>query len=254
MSHSWTEPPDWPALADNKVHIWLAHLPSARPFLERATGLLSPDEQERIARFRFETHRERSILTRGILRWLLGQYGKIAPERIKFVYGPHGKPALTPGALCFNTSHSGDYAAFAFTHAGDIGVDIEQVRGDVSRREEIARRHFAPGEYEQLLSLPESERTRAFFELWTRKEAFIKARGDGLFSGLQSFEISLRESRVLSVDGKHGTASDWRMIVFPDVADYCGAAVVRTPTAVPRFWKWNVELLRLPAILPAKGV
>jgi 4'-phosphopantetheinyl transferase len=251
MSEQWIEPHGWPALARNEAHIWLAYLPSSRPVLEQAIAILSVDEQERMGRFRFETHRQRSTLTRGILRWILGHYAQTAPGQIEFIYGRHGKPALASGSLCFNTSHSGDYAAFAITQSGDIGVDIEQVRGDMTRREEIARRHFASSEYEELLAVPESERTRAFFELWTRKEAFIKARGDGLFSGLQSFAVSLRESRVVSVDGDIKAAGDWRIILFPEVPDYCGAAVVRSPASVPMFWKWNAELLRPPPVLPA---
>ena len=246
MSERWIEPDDWPALDVPEVHVWLAHLPSARPVLEQATAILSNDERERLGRFRFEAHRERSTLTRGILRWLLGHYGQTAPRAIEFAYGPHGKPALASGPLRFNTSHSGDYAAFAITQSGEVGVDIEQVRGDVSRREEIARRHFASGEYEQLLAVPEPDRTRAFFELWTRKEAFIKARGHGLFSRLQSFEVSLRESRVISVDGNADVAAEWRMILLPELPGYCGATIVRARQAVPKFWEWKGELLRLP--------
>src|SRR5687768_9818 len=145
MSERWIEPDDWPVLGAQETHVWLAHLPSARSVLDQAAAILSIDERERIGRFRFEAHRDRATLTRAILRWLLGHYGQRAPREIGFVYGPHGKPALASGPLHFNTSHSGDYAAFAITQSGDIGVDIEQVRGDLTRREEIARRHFAAG-------------------------------------------------------------------------------------------------------------
>lgn len=250
MNKHWTDAQSGPDLAANDVHVWLAHLPSARPALELATAVLSPDERERIARFRFEALRERSTLTRGILRWLLGHYLQTVPEQLVFTYGPHGKPALASTGLHFNTSHSGDYALFAFTHAGDVGVDIEQVRGDLPRREEIARRHFAPGENERLRTVPEAERTRAFFELWTRKEAFVKARGAGLFSGLERFEVSLGEPRVLSVDGSTAEAAQWQLIGSPEVTDYCVAAAVKAPAVEPHFWKWSIGLATTPKALP----
>ncbi len=242
MNNHWIDAQIVPELSANDVHVWLAHLPSARPALERATAVLSIDERERIARFRFEALRECSTLTRGILRWLLGHYLQTAPEQLAFTYGLHGKPALVSTGLHFNTSHSGDYALFAFTRANDIGVDIEQVRGDLARREEIARRHFAPGENEQLQAVPESERTRAFFQLWTRKEAFVKARGDGLFSGLDRFEVSLGEPRVLSVDGSTAAAGQWQMIGLPEVTDYCVATAVKAPAVVPHFRRWSTGL------------
>ena len=190
MNALWVKPQEWPVLQAESVHCWLAHLPSQQSLIERATRVLSADERERIGKFRMAAHQERALLTRGILRLLLSAYSQIAPEEIAFAYGPHGKPFVTgPDSLYFNTSHSGDYAAFAFTRLGDVGVDIELIRSDLTRREEIAGKYFAAGEREQLRAVPEAIRTEAFFNLWTRKEAFIKELGDGLFSGLDQFEV-----------------------------------------------------------------
>jgi 4'-phosphopantetheinyl transferase len=242
MNGSWSERSDLPLLQENEAHCWLAHLPAQRALLGHAERVLSADERERIAKFRFEAHRERALLTRAILRWLLGGCLDIPPGEIAFRYGPHGKPELETGDLRFNTSHSGDYAAFVLTRAGDAGVDIEQVRDHFPRRDDIAARHFAAGEQAQLRALPEPDRQRAFFDLWTRKEAFVKARGDGLFSGLDRFEMSLREPRVVGVDGDASKGAEWRVLEMPCIEGYSGAVVVRASSIVPRFWNWTAPL------------
>jgi 4'-phosphopantetheinyl transferase len=238
MSEGWIEPQGWPALGNAEVHVWLAHLPTVRHRLAHLDALLSAEERERARRFRLAEHRERSQMARGLLRQLLGKYAGCDPREFAFVSNPHGKPELPDCALHFNTSHSGDYAAFAFTRAGAAGVDIEQIRGDMTRREEIARKYFAETELVHLQSLSEPERQRAFFDLWTCKEAFVKARGDGLFSGLSEFEIHLHEPRIGSVN--RGVAADWWLNLLPEIHGYCGAVVVRTPSCMARFFHYMV--------------
>ncbi|HTD66080.1 MAG TPA: 4'-phosphopantetheinyl transferase superfamily protein [Candidatus Limnocylindria bacterium] len=240
----WSEPQEWPALGAEQVHVWLAHLPSQRAHAPRFLEVLSPQELERAGRFRFETLRERAHFTRGILRLLLSRYVKTPPREITFIENAHGKPGIErpPGTgLFFNMSHSGEHAAWAITRLGEVGVDIEQARDDMSRLENIARRYFAPGEQKQLSALPKSEQTRGFFELWTRKEAFVKARGDGLFSGLDQFEVSLADARLLSINLED--AGHWWMSALPPLPGYAGAVVVKTPSCSPRFWNWNAGLL-----------
>jgi 4'-phosphopantetheinyl transferase len=243
MSEGWTEPQSWPALATDEVHVWLAHLPSAHTELEQLTALLTPEEQERARQFRTGALRERWVLARAILRSLLARYAEVSAQEIIFQLGAHGKPALMDGSgLHFNTSHSGDHAAFAFTRAGDIGVDIEHMRGDMRRHEAIAQRFFTPGERAELAAVPEPERVRAFFDLWTRKEAFVKARGDGVFSGLENFAVSLREPRVLNIAG--GDAAHWWMGALPEMENCAGAVIVKGLPCQARFWKWNAALTR----------
>lgn len=240
MSPGWVEPLSWPALVEDEVHVWLAHLPSARSDLDRLLTLLTPDEVERAGRFRTGVLRERWLLARGILRSLLARYVGVGAEKITFQLGAHGKPTLAPpgaAGLHFNTSHSGDAAAFAFTRRGDVGVDLEQVRDGRTRYLEIARRFFTPGERAQLESVPEAEQGRAFFRLWTRKEAFVKAHGDGVFFGLDRFEVSLAEPRLLSIVG--GDASQWWLAEMPELDGYAGAVVVKAPACRPHFWRWN---------------
>lgn len=246
----WSEPREWPTLGAEEVHVWLAHLPSQRAHAQRFTEVLSPHELERAGRFRFEALRERAHFTRGILRLLLSRYLELSPREIAFTENVHGKPALAhppASGLFFNMSHSGEYAAWAITRVGEVGVDIEQAREDVSRLDDIARRYFAPGEQKQLSALPKSEQTRGFFEFWTRKEAFVKARGDGLFSGLDQFEVSLADARLLSINSSLEDAAQWWMSTLPSLPGYAGAVVVKAASCSPAFWNWNARLLDWPA-------
>ena len=232
----WSEPREWPALGTGEVHVWLAHLPAAQDHAAKLCAALSPDEQERASRFRFDDHRIHWQLSRGLLRLLLGRYAGIEPAALRFTQGEHGKPDVPGIGIHFNNSHSGDDAAFAFTRAGAVGIDIEQVREDMQRREEIARKYFAPGEQQQLQALPATERPRAFFDFWTRKESFVKAHGDGLFSGLDQFETLLEPPFLLSIHG--APAVDWWMSALPEIDGYSGAVAVNAPSCRPQFFKW----------------
>ncbi len=240
MSAEWSTPPARPALTAGEVHVWLAHLPSAHGELGKLRALLTPEETERAGRFRTERLRARWELTRGILRSLLAAYLDLSAREIVFQLGPLGKPTLVSHPqFFFNTSHSGDYAAFAFTRAGATGVDIEQVRGGLRRHDAIAQRFFAPGERAELAAVPESERTRAFLNLWTRKEAFVKARGDGVFSGLEKFTVALRPAGLVQI--LEGDPREWWMCALPEIADATGAVVVKAATCRAHFWSWNSD-------------
>jgi len=237
---TWSDPTQWPELSAQEVHVWLAHWPSVRTHFNDYSSVLAADEQLRAGRFRFEPHRERWVMSRGILRMLLARYLGVAPSRIEFDYNAQGKPALREPALPgfhFNVSHSGDHAAFAFTRVGAVGVDIESVRAEMPQAEDIASRYFAPGERAQLLALPREERTRAFFQLWTCKEAFVKARGAGLFSGLAHFEVSIRSWRLMTVDG--ASSKGWWMAALPEVPALAGGLVVEIASCSPCFFRWS---------------
>jgi 4'-phosphopantetheinyl transferase len=123
---------------------------------------------------------------------------------------------------------------------GEVGVDIECVRHEMPRCDDIVRRYFAPGEQREWFALPDSERARAFFKLWTRKEAFVKARGTGLFSGLDQFEVALDTPRVVRTDGGASGANLW-MSELPGIPGYESAVVVRADSCTPRFWKWSAD-------------
>lgn len=155
-------------------------------------AVLSPDEIDRAARFRVEHARRSYIATRLALRFLLARYLGEAPHAIRFQYGSKGKPELAaPAGIHFNVSHSGGFAVLAFSWDGEIGVDVERIH-PMEDMLDIAERFFSAEEAADLRSLPACERVDAFFRCWTRKEAYVKAVGDGLFIPLDSFRVTLR--------------------------------------------------------------
>jgi len=144
--------------------------------------MLTDDERARSARFRFERDRRRFIVARGALRKLLGRYLGMHPADIRFVYNSFGKPELSPASgshLRFNLSHSADLALIAIAADADIGVDVEYIRPQ-PQYAEIAKRFLSPIEVDYLDGLPSHFRDEAFFSFWTKQEACVKARGDGL--------------------------------------------------------------------------
>jgi 4'-phosphopantetheinyl transferase len=177
------------SLPAGEVHVWRSCLERPTETVERMRGLLAGDEQGRADRFRFERGRSRYIVGRALLRLLLARYVESAPDELEFEYGAFDKPALRAGPW-FNVSHSGPIALYAFSGRGEIGIDVEIDDADVAHQR-IAERFFSPAEVSALRSLPASVQPRAFLTCWTRKEAFIKARGDGLSLALDSFDVTL---------------------------------------------------------------
>jgi 4'-phosphopantetheinyl transferase len=210
----WKPAPVAPVLGSEEVHVWRLTLRQPQECLERLNRTLAPDERDRAERFYFDRHRERFVAARGLLRVILGLYLCRQPESVHFRYGTYGKPAL---AVCdplhFNLSHSGDAALLGVTRVRELGVDLEQVRPR-PYLEDIARRFFAPAEVAALAALASEDRELAFFNCWTRKEAFIKAGGEGLSRPLDQFTVSLRPgepARLLEVAGDPDEASRWTL-------------------------------------------
>jgi 4'-phosphopantetheinyl transferase len=214
-------------IGSGEVRVWTVQLDASEQRFREFISWLSPDESERAARFRFDQHQRAYVIGRGVLRALAGSIlGQPAAE-IKFVYGPKGKPAIADPAwpLSFNVSNSGDLAAYAFTMASELGIDIEHVR-PMSDIEAIATRFFAREEVAELMGLPELDRPLAFFNCWTRKEAYIKAIGDGLSVPLDSFCVTLRPgvpARIVHLEGSAEAAGGWTTHEFQPAPDYVGA-------------------------------
>jgi 4'-phosphopantetheinyl transferase len=183
------EPGALTPLRENEVHVWRGSLSRRPGEVARLRDLLTPDECARADRCRFERDRSRYIVGRATLRLLLARYLDSEPNELEIAYGEFDKPYLD-GGPSFNLSHSGPVALYAFAAAGELGVDVELVDADLSR-ELIAERFFSPAEVSVLRSLPAEAQPRAFLTCWTRKEAFIKARGDGLSLALDSFDVTL---------------------------------------------------------------
>lgn len=180
-------------LASDEVHSWCAGLDVPADTSARLYATLAPDERNRGARFRLERDRQRFIAARGVLRDLLGRYLQTHPGRIRFVYNAFGKPDLSPefgSRLKFNLSHSAGLALIATAADSNVGVDLECIRAQCDYAE-IARRFFSTVEIDQLHALPSHLYAEAFFNCWTKKEAYLKARGEGLSIPLNSFSVPL---------------------------------------------------------------
>jgi 4'-phosphopantetheinyl transferase len=223
---SWEPSLDRLALADGEVHVWRASLDCSESVLHRFEAALAADEKARAQRFVFQPDRNSYIAARGVLRELLGKYLHRGPSEIEFDYGAQGKPALRSGwsqsGLQFNVSHSHGMALFAFAVARPVGVDVEMVRADFAG-EKIAERFFSPQEVRELRSLPAAVQDEGFFLCWTRKEAYIKARGEGLQIPLKSFHVSLTPTKPARLQADD--SSRWSLRSLRLEGRYVGAVV-----------------------------
>lgn len=210
-----------------EVQAWFVALVANPETKKHFRGLLSADEKERATRFRFAHLRYAFTLARGALRVLLSRYVGVAPGEIRFGYGARGKPyvAWPSTALGFNLAHSGRFACYAFADGCELGVDIEHIR-PVRDQAQIVRRFFSREECEEWLALDESQRGDAFFRCWTRKEAYIKAVGDGLSIPLDSFRVSLgpnAPAALLDVKSAPGECAKWAFHSLSPGEGYTGA-------------------------------
>jgi len=216
-------------LAEDEIHVWRAELDLPADAVERLAGLLSPDERTRAARFLLARVRTRFVVGRGLLRTILARYAGCAPERLRFTYGARGKPALAGSdgtGLSFNVSHSDGCALFAVARGREVGVDVERLR-PMPRAERIAERFFSRPERTALREVPPERRVEAFFTCWTRKEAYIKARGDGLGHPLDQFAVSLVPGEAARLwaagDGDEREVARWSLDAVPPAPGYVAA-------------------------------
>jgi 4'-phosphopantetheinyl transferase len=218
-------------ISDDEIHVWRAPLNLSKVMLDSLAGSLDNDEQTRASRFHFDHHRNHFVAGRGWLRTITGWYLKTDPARVVFKYSDYGKPSIRENEtipLHFNLAHSGDLALYAFTLRRDLGIDIEVVDPKFSS-EEIARQFFSQKEVTALLEFPIEQRPHAFFDCWTRKEAFIKAQGMGLSLPLDQFEVSLEHDQpaLLHTAWDPAEAARWSLINIDAAPGYAAALAVR---------------------------
>ena len=189
----WPSAPDYPDLNAGEVHVWVAGLDTSPRVFERLQATLTPDEIVRALRFRAPVDRWRSIVARGVLRNILARYLRRRPEQLEFRYGPLGKPALAGGpaseGLRFNLSHSSGVAVYAVARNREVGIDVEKIEPGLADPQ-LAQHFFSPREAAAIWEAPPDTRVEAFFNCWTRKEAYVKARGQGFHIPPESFEVS----------------------------------------------------------------
>src|ERR1700681_4613781 len=221
---SWSQPPQELSLPQDELHTWLAWLDVQPLERTRLCSYLSKDEVSRAARFVFPRDRDDFIVARGRLRELLGKYLRCSPNAVHFKTGRYGKPSLLDDRdpLRFNLSHSHGLALYGFCMGRELGIDTEKIRPGFAG-EGIAERYFSPAEQRDLAELPKELRDTAFFRCWTRKEAYIKAHGDGLQIPLDSFDVSLKPgepARLRSVDSDR-----WSMRSFTPALEFVAAII-----------------------------
>jgi 4'-phosphopantetheinyl transferase len=241
----WHPPPKALSLTSSEVHVWEANLNQARSRIDDYLRSLSVDERERADRFHFDRDRDHFIVARGVLRNILGLYLNREPASLSFEYSSHGKPLLAPAAhrdaISFNLSHSDGIALYVMARDRAVGVDVEFIRSG-PRSEQIAERFFSLHEVATLRALPVTLQRYAFFLCWTRKEAYIKARGEGLSLPLDQFDVSLTPGEPAELIGTRPDpleAGRWSLRnLTPETPGYAAAVAVGGGGWSLALWSW----------------
>jgi 4'-phosphopantetheinyl transferase len=231
------------SLEETETHVIRASLLLSATAIRQVAASLSQDERERAAGFHVEKHRRRFIASRGLLRVILGTYLDAAPGSLRFVYSPNGKPGLDKSChargVVFSVSHSEELALYAIAREAAVGVDIEQV----SRRmdlDKIAKKFFSSAEYEVYVSLPREENTEAFYRCWTRKEAFVKAGGEGWIYPADAFDVSVvGRAQLLSMGGSRALAGEWSIHHLSPAKDFIGALAIKSKACRVRSFSYE---------------
>jgi len=243
---TWPSPPAKPTLLQDELDVWVAALNRPQTQLNQFWQHLAEDEQARANRFYFDHDREHYIVARGLLRQLLGSYLQRPAHEVAFVYGDHGKPELVEeqaaSGIRFNISHAQGVALLAFSRHREVGVDIEQVR-PLDDGEQIAERFFSKNEVAVFTAVPAEQKPQAFFNCWTRKEAFIKVIGEGLSCPLDSFDVTLKPgepAELLQVKGSQEATARWKLENLEPAVGYAGAVIAEGRGWQLRCWQWPV--------------
>lgn len=240
----WNASPESPleALDEGSVHLWRIPLDRDASATSAPLSLLADDEVRRYERFKPEAVKRRFALARGGMRVILGRYLSSTPGSLEFRYGEQGKPSLAPeqnpAKLRFNLTHSHDLAILAVASDREVGVDVEHLRDNIEF-EMLAARYFSPLEAETLASLEGEDLKRQFFRIWTAKEAYIKAIGQGLQIPLDQFDVAVgSEQQPNLLETRHAPEEQdrWSLHSFDCGDDYLGTLAIEKPASSPRFW------------------
>lgn len=226
----WKVPNNFPILNSHQVHVWCFSLLISEEKINYFLTLLNEKEQQRAKRFKFAKHQHAFIAGRGQLRILLSQYLECDPKAVEFEYNQYGKPQIKNNShLQFNLSHSEGVALCAVTLNNAIGVDIEYMGNDHDIIA-IADRYFSTRESNELHGLQGAEKIQGFYNAWTRKEAFLKAYGQGLSYSLKNVEVTIipeQDAKILALHHAQLNAKDWYMQALHPIKNYAAAVVVQ---------------------------
>lgn len=240
----WHQPRELPPLLEETVHIWSVRLDGALVQPYRLAEALSVDELERAAAFRFAHLRRRFVVTRAVVRQLLALYVGATPSSLRFCYSALGKPSLiethTGAPLSFNVSHSDELALIAVTRGRAVGVDVEGMR-EIDEADGIAEHYFCAPERDELRSSQGRSTTALFLTYWTRKEAVLKATGDGLSMPLDRVDVSgvpgEQPQTVVVLDGS-GAPRQLALVDLKPTERYVGALAVEGIGWQYSCWRW----------------
>lgn len=225
----WHRPPKQLSVSPSEVHIWRAFLDLPAIQVEQLVQNLSPDEYIRAERFYFERDKYRFIVARALLRTVLGSYLGVPANQLQFCYGHRGKPALAAiyakSGLRFNVSHSQNLVVYAVSCDRELGVDVEFIR-PISEAEQIAKRYFSVRENASFQSLPPSEKQAGFFYHWTRKEAHLKAEGEGLSADSDRFDASVATEDTNILSSGDSASDRWFLHGFTPAPNYIATVAV----------------------------
>lgn len=239
----WSPPPPQLNLPPGQAHIFRLRLDLPEDRLTALHTWLDDDERHRAGRYHFDRDRRKFIAAHGQVRQILADILALDPEAIRFDHNPYGKPALSGKTdLHFNLTHSRGLGLLGLCTGQELGIDLEVEQREVEI-EAIARRFFAPGEVERLLALPAGLRRAAFFNCWTRKEAYIKGRGQGLSIPLDAFEVSLvpgEPPQLFERLPERLPSPDWSLYDIYPGPGYTGALAVQGSPVSLSCWDWPV--------------
>ena len=243
ISH-WCSPPKSLKLSSDDVHVWRATLDRPAEYVRQLAQILSEDERLRAERFYFERDRSRFIVGRGLLRFILSRYLEIPANKLQFCYSSRGKPELVETSsaykLRFNVSHSQGIVLYAVTRDRSIGIDVEYIR-PMPEAEQIVNSFFSVYENNVFQRLPLCQKQLSFFNCWTRKEAFVKAIGDGLSLPLNQFDVSLipgEPARLLGIRGDRSLTC-WSLQDLTLDPGYVAALAVEGQSWNLSCWEWQ---------------
>ena len=241
---SWNTAPRSVNVSED-IHVWRVDLEQPESVIRDSERLLAREEQEKAHRFRFVDHRQRFTVTRVAVRQILSSCIGVDPRSIEFATGSHGKPYITSRTLQFNVSHSHARALVAVARGCEIGVDVEKIR-DIEDAQVLANRFFSSAEARRLSAASDAASlTRGFFECWTRKEAFVKAIGEGLSHPLDSFEVTFFPETKADLRLGAAHLGKWALRNIDLGPGYCGAVAFECEVGTGvsqrdiKLWEWS---------------
>ena len=240
LKNTWQKTPDTLNLYKDHIDVWLCDLKQLSVNINSFYSILSEDERDRADKLKVDDKKQQYIITRGTLRQRLGLLTNIYPEDFVFKILEHGKPVLVNDArfanITFNVSHSHDLALIAIAQKQNIGIDIEKINHD-SKHDELVARFFSKAEQADFQTIPDANKAKAFCACWTRKEAFIKAVGDGVSYGLDKFDVTIDTDKQAPEINLHKSSDEtWSAINLPINNKYMACLVSDRDSLSVRCW------------------